>query len=451
MYCTNCGTKLDPQTNCCPNCGAVREHENKKTALAAPEQFNLKFEKCAALSKFKANGKKVYMAAGIVLLLIVLCVIAVTSSRKTINLSDYVTVDFSGYNSRGVATLSFDQDTFFEDFAQKADRKNAEEWTSLFGEFAYYSVLDYIYCEAVPHERINGELSNGDSLDLQWDVDVESIKDLFGVRVVAKDERMTVEGLEDVVHVDFFEKLDVTFSGVSPYGMLSMEINDQGFSPFESFSFEAQQTNGLENGDTVVIELVPSGYEYLSYADTETFCLEKYGVIPEKMQKEYVVEGIGALITSAEQLTDALFGEMDAQSKDVLTSLTATWQDEVTLLGTEYLGYYLMLAKNGGGNYIYNVYKATAEFAYDGQSDIVEYITYVCYENISISEAGECSVDLLNYYTPNGSHFIQSDVKKDGTTMIGYFPGFGSLQEMEKVCIDGTLGQYSCVKTVPQM
>lgn len=447
MYCTNCGTKLDPQISCCPKCGVVHERESAKISLTTPEQFTLKIEKGAALSKLKTAGKKVYMAAGLVLLLIVVCILAVTAEKKTIDLSDYVTVDFSGYNSRGVAKLSFDQDTFLEDFSERAGGKNVEQWSTLFGDFTYYSVFDYIYCEVTPYEF----LSNGDKAELQWNVDAESIKEMFGVKVVAKDKRMTVEGLGDIVYVDFFEKLDVTFSGVSPYGTISMEINDQDFAPFEGFFFEAQQTDGLENGDTVVVTLVPSGYEYLSYADAETFCLEKYGVIPEEMQKEYVVEGLGAFITSGEHLTEEFLNAMDAQSKDVLTSLTATWQDEVALLETDYLGYYLLLAKNGGGNYIYNVYKATAEFAYDGQSDIVEYITYVCYENISINEDGECSADLLNYYTPNGNHFIQSDVKKDGTAMIGYFPGFGSLQEMAKVCIDGALGQYSCETTVPQM
>lgn len=446
MYCENCGTKLDPQTNCCPNCGAVCEHENKKTALAAPEQFNLKFEKGAVLSKLKAAGKKVYVAAGIVLLLIVVCVIAVTSGRKTIDLSDYVTIEFSGYNGRGIADLSFDQDALLEDFSKKASDKNVAQWSSLFGDLAYYSVFDYIDCEVTPYEF----LSNGDKAELQWDVDSESIKDLFGVKVVAKDKRMTVEGLEDIVYVDFFEKLDVTFSGVSPDGTMSMEINDEEFAPFESFRFEAQ-TNGLENGDTVVIELVPFGYEYLSYADAETFCLEKYGVIPEEMQKEYVVEGLGAFVTSGEQLTEEFLNAMDAQSKDVLTSLTATWQEVVTLLETDYLGYYLLLSKNGGGNYIYNVYKATAEFAYDGQSEIVEYITCVCYENVSINEDGECSADLLNYYTPNNSHYIESSVMRNGQAMYGYFPGFGSLHEMQKVCIDGILGQYSYETTIPQV
>lgn len=450
MYCIKCGAENEDGVAFCTKCGEkmtasaefTKGQDNPEKSTKAAETVELTAIK--EIKKLSPKSIKI-IAAGALLLAV--AVVAVVISGKTIRMSDYFQVEFQGYDTVGRASAHFDQEAFLADFNKKAKSKQTVQELAA-NLFDYYNedVFDYIDWEL----SANNKLSNDDKIDLTWQINTDKIKDLYGVRIVAKDETLTVSGLEPVTTFNPFENgVEVLFSGTEPNGTISVyptaASND---SIYDYLSFEPEKTSGFVNGDTVTVYLSINNY----YGnDLEEYCAETYGKIPTETSKTFTVEGLDSYVTSAAQVTAETLEAMKNQAVDVIKEMTANFKTGITLEKMDCVGYYMLFPKDirnvnknlGAGNSVFLVYRLTAKFSNDESSDSKQYYVFVRFRDISVDKAGNCSVELLDYATPRTSFYYNSTVKSGWSSLSGSFYGYETLDELRKANVDAYLGTYT--------
>lgn len=168
MYCKACGTLVNEEARFCPNCGV---------SLSCREQHKA--------TRSGRGGKRMLLLLGAVAAIIVL--IAVIASRPhTINLEEYVKVDFVGENTQGRAYPNLEIYAFEEEFAEafgKNDISQVEE-------------ADFLACTDginLTVEPMWG-LSNGDVVTVYIEYDNGALGD-YPIRYSGTSVSFVVEGL----------------------------------------------------------------------------------------------------------------------------------------------------------------------------------------------------------------------------------------------------------------
>ena len=136
----------------------------------------------------------------IISVLAVLFVIIAANSRvSSININDYVSVEYEGINGDGTAVASFDTDAFEEALGSRINFKGSDSDRASLSKTASDASDAALFAEAI----VGGELepseglSNGDEITWTWDVDDAAAKQLFKVAPEYEDVQFTVEGLEE--------------------------------------------------------------------------------------------------------------------------------------------------------------------------------------------------------------------------------------------------------------
>ena len=90
-----------------------------------PKNNSEAMEKMKSLAK-KANKKVIAIAAAAVIVFVVIIAVFM-NVRKTINLNDYVTVEFAGYNTAGTASVTIDEAALGQKI-QEVGRNSQMKW-----------------------------------------------------------------------------------------------------------------------------------------------------------------------------------------------------------------------------------------------------------------------------------------------------------------------------------
>lgn len=440
----------------------------------------------------------------LVVCLLVTSLFTLGGCSTTVDLSKYVTIDVSGYNTVGTASAYFDEEQFIADYGDKIklDVVHLEEGMKNYLEsmIKYSSLLsgeelnseDYYSDEDIQstvedllYDYDNGaeclvdfvkyfmaldkksQLSNGDKVTLSWfnatamigedkaseltddqkkvldDVVKEwinALNEMFNVNLKTSSKTITVEGLEEISMFNPFDNLTVTFSGIAPNGYVDYSINNS-FDGMSSIYFSVEGNDGgLNVGDKVTIKA-----EY--YGSEEDFA-NKYGKIMSTTEKEYTVDGLDAYLTSASQIDDNTLSSMKSQINDAFESYRASnWDDEETLTSFNYIGNYVLTRKSGDSwntqNYVVLVYKV--ELSANGSP--VAYYTYYAYDDIVVKADGSIDIDLMSYSTPYNTY--DSDVKVKGSNWSTYrYKGYESLDSLYKNAIQTNIEYYNIENNV---
>lgn len=270
----------------------IKKEEPKKANEAKSEAKKAEPKK----PKDPAKKKKGIMIA--VLIIIIIAVIAAiivyftVFHRKTIDLADYINVkyytdnsssyyyddtDTPAYNGYTTAQVSLDEDKLKDllDSKRKAEK---------FIEKATLTV----------ENDNNGNLSNGDTLEIKIDISNNYLKD---EKLKLKDDTITVtvDGLEDADVLDLFgeDDFEVDVTGVSPN--LSISVNNNSSDKFikDNVTYSVDKSSGVANGDTVTIT---------AYYDKSAALDE--GIIIADDTYDYTVEGMPEYIDSVDELND---------------------------------------------------------------------------------------------------------------------------------------------------
>lgn len=183
---------------------------------------------------------------------------------------DYIDITYSGYDSRGTAALSIQETEEYADFLEEAEIRLLSE---------------------------NGNLKNGDMLDVYFLYDEEAAKEQK-LRVKEDSFQIEVSGLpkgRELSVDDLFQDVEITYEGTAPE--LSVAIANQSADPFlQTVSYEIMEQKACYDlGDTFVIKASFSEEEAISH---------EYAIASETdYVKEFTVDHADRYLRDSSQLT----------------------------------------------------------------------------------------------------------------------------------------------------
>lgn len=329
-----------------------------------------------------------------------------------------------------------------------------EDFLSLFG--ADESDLGTLYLETYIQYDLDPSsgLSNGDTVNLVWDIPEEDIKNNLRVNLNYHDIEYKAEGLEKVTLFDPFDYVTVDFSGISPNGQVNI-TKDSSKEMIAYLNYNTAAYSGLSNGDKITITVKMN--------TLDTNYVNQFGCLPSIYEKEYEVTDLPSYITSVSDIDEATMAKMMQQAEDVIVGTSSGWETEVSMNSKEYVGNYFLSQKTNNRNIynrIYLVYKiiATANMT-DAKTDEVisqdvEYYYYVAYDNIMNIPGEGVFVDTASYEKVSDNFVLDTDVVKSTgwwTTNYSYrFNGYQTLDEIYNIAVVRNIEYYNYENNIAQ-
>lgn len=417
MFCQNCGKKLDDDAEFCPYCGApveveapqngVEEDHNKDgnnksedfSQHAQPEQSNNDSNSDTSYQNKKRTHsnsitflrkKTKYIIGALLGVIVILCLISIFY-KPVINMDDYVTISYEGYNTVGSAKAEFNYRKIASDNTGIESLSDAED---LLDDIGQNSQLDK-----------QSELSNGDVVTYKWSIsnsEKKQIERALHCKLKYKDIQQQVTGLKDAETYDPFESIEVTFDGVAPNGTASVNDNSGSW----DISYEVSPSSGLSNGDTVTVYYSVNGYSSKENEKINEYCAENFGKIPTSTEKEYTVSGLSTYVQKLKDISDSEESTLESNATDIINAYIAKSygnSNDKTFGDLKYIGRYLLCAKTQDGNTnpvnaLDLVYKISVSLSddYDGDSvekTDVDYYCFVNFTDVKVNDDGEVTYD----------------------------------------------------------
>ncbi len=352
MFCQKCGEKLPEGALFCARCGTNQADFNRGSGDTntnnPPGSSGVNQIKVSGISTdtIKNFIKPAYLAAAAAVVLVIIAVVIIASViGKRVDLNDFYTVEFEGYDTRGRATGELDYDAFYSKY-RKTLRKNNISKSTLKDE------LDDVASVEIDKES---ELSNGDEVSVEWNIKEDRFRKKLGLKSKTGIKKYTVDGLEEIDTFDAFEGITLEFTGMAPNG--SAEITGADYE--KGLEYYVENNGSFSNGDTATLT-VTYGYR------NEDDYIDEYGQIPKEMTKEYTVEGLDEYLSKFEDIPETLLDSMKREAEDRIVSYTTKSYDEKNkVTGLAYSGYIFLGTKPDGDywwsspNGVYLIYKAT--------------------------------------------------------------------------------------------
>ena len=322
----------------------------------------------------------------------------------TIDLNKYVTIEAEGYDSMGTLNYTFDYEAFEKDYDGKikANVKSSDGGTAaeIALELAFGAEVTDVFVDYCVNYQLDkrSELSNGDVVNLTWNCEDEDAKKFFNVKLKYSDIQYTVKGLDEVGTFNPFDYVNVSFSGISPYGSVTI-TPDYDRTEMQYVNFTVDKNNGLKNGETVVVSASISG-------NAASF-VERYGCTLGKTEETYTVEGLSGYIADIEDVPTELFNKMDKQLNDSFNAYKANNLIPEASASLKLVGNYLCTLKDGmtesPNNFMYYVYQVSYS---DSVLSDYTYYWYGYFEDIILLADGTCTVDLSSYTVSESYRFF---------------------------------------------
>ncbi|MBR5371755.1 MAG: hypothetical protein IK130_06045 [Oscillospiraceae bacterium] len=376
-----------------------------------------------------------------------LCAASFTGcGSTTINLNDYVTVAFEGYETVGTAKSTLDINKIIADHPEAFNLK-AESGDV--GKAAVELVLSSAISGKLDK---NSQLKNGETINWKWGMtSLQSVEEKYPVKFDYKDIPYTIAGLKEAEEFDPFENIKVTFGGTAPNG--TAKVDDSG-KALQNLKYTATPAKGLKNGDTVKVTVDANNGKLDEYCGSQ-------GKIAKTKEKEYKVEGLNAYAAKLDEIPKETMDKMLKQSEDNLRARATSWAEGNTIKEIKHIGCYFLTEKEGfnarNKNQIYLVFKVTANLKgvtadnLDKETEGEDsYYTYVAFNNIMILADGTVSVDLSNNSMPSKETRSKYGRKSWGEFSGYYFYGYGELDSMFSDCVTSQSANCDYENTVKE-
>ena len=399
-----------------------------------------------------AEQKKLFKTVGIICAVVIVLSLAVLLFfnlfwTPTVNLNKYVSITSEGYDSIGSASAKFMLEDFTRDYGNKIKFKGA----SMPDNASSYSCpAEYMFSNYISGSLNNSSnLSNGETITFEWNVDETSIADSFKVKLKYENIDYAVSGLKKADTFDIFSKVNVTFEGSSPNGTVSI-TNENDDYPVSYWSFVADKDSGLSNGDKITVSV--DGDDAMIQE-----CLNETGMIPDSLSKEYEVSGLDSNITKLEQIPDDIMQKMKKQVEDKLESTAASdWEKGIDISKMTYAGAYLLTAKEGVdseyNNRVILVYavdvSADTEIDDTNYTGKFGYYYYGEFSNLVLLDDGTVSLDLNNIETPRETVELNTHVESWWSEVVYNFDGYSDLDTLFNKTVVAFKDQYEYESSV---
>lgn len=399
MFCRNCGEQLDEGAVFCKKCGQKVE-QNQVTEAGRPTgtqaqnvaggQEMPKASSRAASKLFKNKFFWGGIGAAVVALIVIIIVV---SRPKKINLNDYVTVEFNGYDTVGTARIVYDEDGLTSAVAKalkisEKDLENIEDFSDLFSG-DYLTKMEELYtCLDLYDASLDksSDLSNGDTVTLTFECDNETAKE-HNIVFEGQDVVYTVEGLGAITVIDAFADLSVSFTGVGPNGRAEYEYTGDT-SVIDTYNFNFDNAYNLKNGDTVTVSLNINENSLLSS-----------GYKVKELTRTYTVEGLDEYVAAYSDLTEDFLEYTKTEAQDMISAYVAKqYNDECSLGEMEYAGYIFYTPKEDAGyfsnyNDLYVLYRGVVAHAEGEFQNTMVYFPVHFYNILSGEDGLNCERD----------------------------------------------------------
>lgn len=238
--------------------------------------------------------RKLILSAFVALAVLCLCVLSGCSAKRTIDLADYVSVEFTGYNGDGSANVSIDRSAMLP---------------LLDKQISPATITDSFEAGGIQN---NGMLSNGDVIGVTINYN-ELLMENAKLKVKNPTLSFTVEGLKEKQKLDVFSAVELGTEGVSP----ECKINVQYGGNLPYGTFEIVLENGevtdvytdrkFKNGEKLTLRLTEDAIERLG---------KEYKI--DETSREYTVEADSAYILTAADLSAENRKALDKIAEDFL-------------------------------------------------------------------------------------------------------------------------------------
>lgn len=206
--------------------------------------------------------KKLKFLAAALLMGAAAMALAGCGKKTEVEMTDYLIISFSGVEGEGSAKVSFDDISMEQDiFSAIAEEKDLDSLEDVKDEVEGLKNLpdfeDSIIC------KLNKEagLENGDKVTVSISYDKSLAKECQLKITGDTKKTFKVDGLKERKEVDAFdskyfnqeEGIDLSFSGISPFGHLSIENHVDESNPLSRVHYEASKEEDIKKGDTITI------------------------------------------------------------------------------------------------------------------------------------------------------------------------------------------------------
>ena len=384
----------------------------------------------------KKPKKPLILVSAAVIVVVLVAILA--GGRKTVDMEDYVQVNFSGLNEKGRAELAVDYSGLAQELPEQKNSGQQDTISAAFGNLAggimnRALIEGAVQCEL---DRTSG-LSNGDKVTVSVKVNDDQCKEL-GVKIKEKDITFSVEGLKEVEPVDAFADVTVVFDGISPNATAKV-VNNSRDEACMSYNYSLDRNSGLSIGDTVTVSISEDNIDMVA---------EQTGKAPAENEKQFTVDGVSYYVTELSQIPETALSNMQKEATDSLTAHVArNWMDVESLEGMDYLGGYLLTKKPTSSarnqNMLYLVYEVSYGNSSDGADMHMKYYYYAVFTNVTVSSDGE-SVTWSDYDTVSNRYSFEVN----GHSFYVY--GYETLAELFKDCVTARVDAYTYESSVEQ-
>lgn len=378
----------------------------------------------------------------VVIIAVTILVVVLVNRDIKVDLNEFASFEYVGYDTVGEAQFKFDYDKFNEKYEKKLRFTKAGKL--LYSDMEPCEAFERVMSSYAKNGRVvERELKNGDTVSFTWRESlILLLTESFKVQIDNDKLEGTVQGLNIASTVDIFKDVELVYRGTAPN--VSVTI-DAGSNPY-GLRFRADKSSGLSNGDVITVTTSRG-------SNLKKYLLENYGVLPEAESKTYTVSGVSAMAMKPEDISSDMMSKIQAQAdatNDARLAKDITHDDE-KLVSSECIGYYFLTAKRGNSNQIIFVYRNVVHntHTYNKKTYSKDNVFFsFCYiNNITVLPDGSSSVDLgsMNMYTSRNVSF-----KSTVGYQTWYYYGFLDMDSLKNQAITRNIDRFDYVEKIDQ-
>ncbi len=205
---------------------------------------------------------------------LMLVLLAAGCGKKEYSVKDFADVTVIGYTEHGSLSIKVNDATVNGIYADgKKDKTAALRFAETF-RFSYDG-----------QDSEDSYFTNGDVVTINVSYD-ESMARSLGISFVDSSFDYKIDGLEDKVEASPFDGLNVSFSGVAPYGTVQLDKSNCSQYVIDNVTFECSNYD-LSNGDSIIVK-----------AEFNSEIAERNGYVFTETAKKYKVIGLSKYVTT---------------------------------------------------------------------------------------------------------------------------------------------------------
>ena len=384
----------------------------------APKEKKIKEKK-------SGNGSKILIGivGGVVAAMVLIAVIAImmATAPKTIDLSDYVTCTFEGYDHLGEADVVIDFVGVAKEYQKELGVKTPAELSS--------ALVTMNECITVKVESYTN-LTNKQEFVVKFDIDNKLMKDRYNCVLKCKEVRTVVSKLTELTDINPFDYMEIGYSGTNEYSA-DASINytgEYGDSLRGCINLLNSSWSDVHNGQEIVVT-IDKDLEWFAYK----------GFYPTVLEKTYVVDGLDTHYGI--KISDIDTEDINNNLKEVKTKLMSEREEIVDVI---YKGAMLVEAKEKNSR-TSNGLSLIYEVKMSDESGSWSYYYSSTYSNIIKEYNGGVSLEDMKYSNPEATKgwftIYGTGFEKDGKLYAGY-------QTLEEINNDIDNDDYTIVDNI---